>query len=1018
MRDIEIIVIKIQQFLNAIEQTNQPDYAELAESYAEICDDINRRLEKCREEILRNSPETAIYLAEQEPPLLEMINIINFDRLEEWNELCELYNWRRALPVDEKLVAELKKCYGNHTALKPLLLEYRKKSKNAGLKEKIALLRKIKAVDSDNAQWEDDLSRFENERLHELKKIGRKAIEENDEITIRSVYDEITAPGWFVSPPSNVVSKLRNELMAFKKMRMEERGKKILHSLANAYSTYNVQDLAVALRKWDMLLKESCFSPDEASEKQVEEARKWLDSENEQMEKERVFHKLTRQLADDMENRKSLPEIDNLYHKLMEFDMPIPDYLLARYKQVRSDMELDAKRLYTKRLVVSLVFIFAILAFLAYFIHLRIKESEYKKWSAPILKASHEYNLTGLKAAMQSIEKLKSEHPDFYDTEIVKAESTIHSLISQINEEQRQCRNVLERLDAIAADDYKDYNKMDELIQRAEILLKKLNDKDGLLHLDTIRKTKKAYEIRTQDERDLKFREDGLALNKQLMLVETVDPECQPEEFDQALNKYEKAANQLLERKGVNPDIYKKYSITINDTIRRLNKVLSDSKERVRQKNELLETIETEKLNLPSYNLALQRFVNKFPEDKRSMEFMRILKMMPAYLNVIALQHLSPESLDKKGIQKYAEFLRTHPGKNIWRRDLKEFLVAKLIYLDNKDTVFSAIKALKNLQVMKYRVLRFENQQGDKIYFYTDDAVDRKISSINRRTFATLRTKVMENDIGNIKKEYFFQQTGDGWDVIVGRKRVYRNLKALDNLQKTLPLAAHSIFCRDLNIEIAGASPEEYEEVLVKQIYELKKNSEINSFLKLQLLQRLYSLAEKISINNKTVLRAGALKLQQLLQACENVNWVSLDSRTKMRIDAVIAALPKLYGQVENDALKFKILKIAVGRRLKEVGVVAVGSDGKVELTPLADGTYHEVWALKERNGVLKFYIAGKKDITGVELFPEARKMLMDGEPVFSPSDGRSTREQSDKTVRLGGDIDSLRMPDSWPNEL
>ena len=1017
MRKIEITVIKIQQFLNAIEQVDKPEYAELADSYAEICDEINSRLEKCREEMLRNAPETVIHLAEQEPPLLEMINIINFDRLDEWNELCELYEWKRALPVDTKLVDELKKCYGNHTALKPLLLEYRKKSKRATLKEKIALLRKIRAVDSENLQWTNDLTNFENERLKELKKAGRKAIEEDDEITIRGVYDEITAPGWFVSPPSNVVSKLKNELIAFKKMRLKERSKKILHSLANAYSNYSVHDVSVALKKWDMLLKESCFSPDEASEKQVQEARKWFAAENKQIETKMLFEKLARQFADDMDNRKSLPEIDNLYHKLLEFDIPLPPHLLSRYKQVRADMELDAKRSYTKKLVISLVLVFAIIAILGYFIHLHIRDTEYKKWAAPILKASEEYNLTDLKAAMQSIAKLKTEHPDFYDTEIVKAESTIHSLISQINDEQRQCIETLNTLDTIAESDYKDYDKMEDLIKRAKLLLRKLHDKQGLLHLTALEKSKRAYELRTQDARDLNFTEEALALNKLLMAVEAIDPENRPAEFEKELDKYESSAKKLMSRKGVTPEVFQKYTININDNIKKLSKELSDSKERVRQKYALVETVESEKLNLPSYNLALQRFVDKFPEDHRSIEFMRLLKVMPGYLNVVALQYLSPDSLDKKGIQKYAEFLRTHQGKNIWRRDLKEFLSAKLTYLENRDNIIASIKALKNLQVMKYRVLRFEDQQGDKIYFYTDDDVDRKISSINRRTFTTLRTKVMENDVSNIKKEYFFQQDDEGWDVSAGRVKLYRNLKALDNLQKKLPLAAHSVFCTELNIDIAGRPPEEYEQVLLQKIYELKHNSEINSFLKLQLLQRLYSLTEKISINNKEVLRAGALKLKQLLQACDNVNWVSIEPKTKKRIDGIIGTLPQLYGKVKNDALRFKILKAAVGRKLREIGVVTL-KDGKMEINPMVQGFFHELWALKERNGVLKFYIVGKNDATGVELFPKGVNMLMNGEPIFAPCDGRATRELSDKFFQPGSGSERIRKPDSWPVEL
>jgi hypothetical protein len=1014
MREEEKTVIKIQQFLNSIDQTENAEYAEIALRYAKICIALNRRLEECCRLIKNDSIGIALHRAEEEPPILEVVELLEFNGADEWKEICELYDWKTAPEIKSDLLGILKKAYVNNLSLEPLLVEYRKKFKKVSLKEKIALLRRINAVDSDSTQREEDLSRLENERLKELKKAARKAIEEDDEVTIQNIYAELNSPGWLVKPPENVISRLEQELIQFDKMRFRERGKKVLHEISNAYSNYNMEDLAAALDKWDALLKEDLFTPEASDKKQVMEARRWFDSENSELEKQRLFTKLLKQFAEDMDQKINLTKIDNLYNKLLEFDMPVPEHLLKRYRQVRSDLELDARRGYTKKLVISLLMISVLVAGLGYLIHLHLKAAEYKQWAGPILQATETHKLTDLHAALKSLEQLKSEHPDFYNTEMVKAESKIKADISQIENTIKEAYDAIAGLEKIIKNNYADYDRMENLIETADLLFRKLKDEKGRLQLARIRRAKKAYEIRTQDERDSKFTENAIAMNKLKMAVDSIEPEEEPDEFRKALTTYETAVQSLLTQKGVSPEIFSKYSDLFENNIKMLHKELLDSKERHREKQALLETINAGKLYLPSYSLAIKRLIDKYPGTAVSAKYAKILKMMPGYMNAAALKHLSPRSLNKKGIQKYAEFLKLHPARNIWRRDLKEFLTAKLTYIENKDNVVAALNVLQNLQVMKFKVLRFKNKSGDKIYFYTDEAVARKFSTINTTTFCRIWARVMENDVKNEKKSYIFQQHDQGWDVTAGKVKLYRNLKPLDKIEREIPVAAHASLCMALNLDIAGRPPEEYEETILKRIKELKADKEVNSFIKLQLMQRFYSLAEKISLHHGDEFHKGGVVLAKLLQACERLNWIQLDKESKKRIDDVISKLADISGNIENETLRFKILKVAVGRQIREIGTAAF-VNGKVDVIPVVKADFREIWALKEENGVLKFVIVGKKDSTGIEIFPEYRTLLSDGEPLFAPFDNRSTKELTEKFFEGVDAAREVRRPDSWP---
>ena len=139
------------------------------------------------------------------------------------------------------------------------------------------------------------------------------------------------------------------------------------------------------------------------------------------------------------------------------------------------------------KLVVSVVIILAIIGGLGFFIHLQIKGREYNKWVNPIVQSSKSEDLEKLQAAAKNIEELKEKKPDFYDAEVVQAESVINSRIQEINLRIKKFDDNIKVLNKIMLGDFKEYEKSVDLIKESDILVKKIGGEENSLKLDRIK---------------------------------------------------------------------------------------------------------------------------------------------------------------------------------------------------------------------------------------------------------------------------------------------------------------------------------------------------------------------------------------------------------------------------------------------------------------------------------------------------------------------------------------------------
>ena len=529
-----------------------------------------------------------------------------------------------------------------------------------------------------------------------------------------------------------------------------------------------------------------------------------------------------------------------------------------------------------------------------------------------------------------------------------------------------------------------------------------------LLNSIELKTSLKAYEIRTQGERDNKFNEAVAKLNQVFSSVQAIDAEKNPEGFQDKLKVYESDAEKLLKSKGVTAALVQTQQKTVEENIANLKNELKQALESNQERKKLLGLIKENFMPLSSYKLVLSKFVASFPTDPETENIQKILKMIPAYLNGEMLRNLNPETVTMGDVEKYSKRLKERPGSNIWRHDLKKYLAYKKMYLENVEAVKKELSMLKKLRMMKFKVLRFNDKEGDLLEFHTEGKIEKKFSQINKKRYCRLKTQVVIED-GKEGETYTFMQDGSGgWKIRRGKSTIYTDLKAFVPLEKEVPFAGHVSFCTAINLDIALKKPQEYQLFLIKSINKLKTSDDINPYIRLQLIQKLFSLAKKFTISNKRIYARHEEDIKKFLEAAGEVNWLNLTIAVRKKMIERIKEIPDLERKAEKECLEAKLLTATVGRRIREIGVL---QDKKLVQKQKVES--NEIWALRENDGALEFLVIGSLVDGEAKWDPKFANKLIEREPLFAPMDGRSTKDMAEQLKE--GVKGRIEWPYSWP---
>ena len=338
----------IDDILSAVysPETADPDFLrDSSAMYAEACAAINDRLRSVARLLSRGLRSEAIQQAEEEPNLLDMFAVLDFQELSAWRQM--LVDWDMAEPPNllVELAADLNRAYADHQPLESLLKQHRLLAlARAPLPVRIHTLRRLLSVDQDNETWQGDLAVLEKSRLSQIRTEADTAARDQDAQKLADIYEETCSNSWSIPLQESLnehVEKLHQNALATSARADLE---KLDQQLNEAHMAFDL-DLGRNVRnRWRAAAGIAKLLPNDPLAQRAQPAMKWL-QEQDLLEAQETRHQAAIQaLESGLEEEVDSHALQNLFETAMAFDQGVPEVLSHRVQQRLSAEELKGKR--------------------------------------------------------------------------------------------------------------------------------------------------------------------------------------------------------------------------------------------------------------------------------------------------------------------------------------------------------------------------------------------------------------------------------------------------------------------------------------------------------------------------------------------------------------------------------------------------------------------------------------------------------------------------------------------------
>jgi hypothetical protein len=327
--DVQRIIDEVRFRLQSTDSEPTEELNRLAAEYAELCHDVNLRLRRCGEFLKRGLRAEAIHLAEAEPSLLETFALVDFPERSEWDQFLTMFRLPRAEPLLADVAGELNEAYSLHAPLERLLSAHRLLAlRRAPISQRLSIMRKLAEADPGFPFWDEDIRRFEKERVTEIGSEARAAFERGDGDALYALIGELTGPDWRQKPADSVVQAVR-------KLALES----IADELASVFASRSIDRARVLRDQWNKLSAEMRTVPADKPAIRAAPALKWIAAEDSKSASSRRFHDrllaLEQKLADP---QTLLADLDRARRDLLKSGRGIPEPLASQLYSRRVEL--------------------------------------------------------------------------------------------------------------------------------------------------------------------------------------------------------------------------------------------------------------------------------------------------------------------------------------------------------------------------------------------------------------------------------------------------------------------------------------------------------------------------------------------------------------------------------------------------------------------------------------------------------------------------------------------------------
>lgn len=167
---------------------------EAALRYAQACTEAEQRLDRVAAMLQKGSDYQALQVAEEEPPLLDLVGILSFGDEKHWQSFCELHGLKVAPRLNAKTVQNLEALYAKGiSANHPLYKDFRAAVLSRDDGKSLKIVRTILKLNPNDENAKKELLRLENKALQEKIEQLREALGTDDEERIATLTEAIKA---------------------------------------------------------------------------------------------------------------------------------------------------------------------------------------------------------------------------------------------------------------------------------------------------------------------------------------------------------------------------------------------------------------------------------------------------------------------------------------------------------------------------------------------------------------------------------------------------------------------------------------------------------------------------------------------------------------------------------------------------------------------------------------------------------------------------------------------------------
>lgn len=315
--------------------TADPDFLrDSAAMYAEACAEANDRLRGVGRLLHRGLRSEAIQLAEQEPNLLDMVALLDFEELPTWRDM--LVDWGMAEPPEIliEIAADLNKAYAEQQPLESLLRQHRILAlARAPLSARIATLRKICTQDAGNEIWTSDLALLEKARLKQLPAEAEAARRTNDVTRLERINQEVNSSEWSIPLPAELTATIGRMHQTTAAQHARQTLAKLDVDLNDAHMAFDPVAGREARTEWNKYAAIAELSPTDELLQRAAPALEWLAEQDRQDDRALQRERAIESLRAGMDEHVDGVELQRRFDAASLFDEPVPEPLASQVRQ-------------------------------------------------------------------------------------------------------------------------------------------------------------------------------------------------------------------------------------------------------------------------------------------------------------------------------------------------------------------------------------------------------------------------------------------------------------------------------------------------------------------------------------------------------------------------------------------------------------------------------------------------------------------------------------------------------------